>query len=69
MKTVGVLEYQSHHNDSNVLCLGGKITARTELIDILNVWMQEGYIGDRHEISLGIIREQEQEFGLTVPEK
>lgn len=55
------------HNDSNVLCLGGRITGLTELTDILDTWLAERYIGGRHNISLGIIRAQEQEFGLTVP--
>jgi len=57
------------HNDSNVLCLGGKITGIFELIDLLDTWLAEGYIGGRHDISLGIIRDQEQEFGLTVPKE
>lgn len=55
------------HNDSNVLCLGGKITGIAALIDILDAWLDARYIGGRHKISLGIIRRQEEAFGLTVP--
>ncbi len=55
------------HNDSNVLCLGGKITGIFELLDILDIWLAEQYVGGRHEISLGIIRDHEQEYGLCVP--
>jgi len=57
------------HNDSNVLCLGGKITGIAELLDVVEIWLTEEYEGGRHAISLGIIAEQEEEFGLSVPEK
>ena len=55
------------HNDANVLCLGGKITGIFELIDILDIWLGEDYIGGRHDISLDILRQQEEEYGLQVP--
>ena len=55
------------HNDSNVLCLGGKITGIFELIDIVDAWLDNDYIGGRHDISLGLIRDMEEELGLTVP--
>lgn len=57
------------HNDSNVLCLGGKITGIFEILDIVDTWLTETYIGGRHDISLGIIKDQEGEFGLTVPDE
>ena len=47
------------HNDSNVLCLGGKITGIYELLEIVDAWLEHEYIGGRHEISLGLIREIE----------
>lgn len=47
------------HNDSNILCLGGKITGEFEAIDILETWLDGKYEGGRHEISLGLIREAE----------
>jgi len=56
------------HNDSNVLCLGGKITGIYELIDIVDAWLDNDYIGGRHDISLGLIRDTEEELGLQVPE-
>lgn len=55
------------HNDSNVLCLGGRITGLFEILDILDTWLAERYEGGRHDISLGLIAEQEQEFGLSAP--
>jgi ribose 5-phosphate isomerase B len=57
------------HNDSNVLCLGGKITGIYELLEIVDAWLDNDYIGGRHDISLGLIGEMEEELGLGVPEE
>jgi ribose 5-phosphate isomerase B len=48
------------HNNSNVLCLGGKITGVFEAIDILDTWLTTPYEGGRHDISLGLIQEAEE---------
>jgi ribose 5-phosphate isomerase B len=47
------------HNNSNLLCLGGKITGVFEALDILEVWLNTDYEGGRHDISLGLIEEAE----------
>lgn len=47
------------HNDSNVLCLGGKTTGTFEALDILAAWLDTPYEGGRHDISLGLITEAE----------
>jgi ribose 5-phosphate isomerase B len=47
------------HNDSNVLCLGGKITGVLEALDILDTWLATPFDGGRHSISLGLIAEAE----------
>lgn len=47
------------HNDSNILCLGGKITGVLEALDILDAWLNTSYEGGRHDISLGLIGEAE----------
>lgn len=47
------------HNDSNILCLGGKITGELEALDILDAWIRTEYDGGRHDISLGLIAEAE----------
>lgn len=47
------------HNDSNILCLGGKITGDFEALEILEAWLWTPYEGGRHDISLGMIREAE----------
>ena len=48
------------HNDSNILCLGGKITGELEALDILEAWLATKYDGGRHDISLGLIAEAEE---------
>ena len=48
------------HNDSNILCLGGKITGVSEALDILDAWLATAYEGGRHDISLGLIAEAEE---------
>jgi ribose 5-phosphate isomerase B len=47
------------HNDSNLLCLGGKITGVPEALEILDAWLATPFEGGRHEISLGLIGEAE----------
>jgi ribose 5-phosphate isomerase B len=48
------------HNDSNLLCLGGRITGYLEALDILETWLATPYDGGRHDISLGLITEAEE---------
>ena len=47
------------HNNSNVLCLGGKITGVLTALDLLDAWLTTPYDGGRHDISLGLIAEAE----------
>ena len=47
------------HNNSNILCIGGKITGIFEALDILDTWLSTAYEGGRHDISLGLIDEAE----------
>ena len=51
------------HNNSNVLCLGGRITGIFEALDMLDAWIDTPYEGGRHDISLGLIEEAEREIG------
>ncbi len=51
------------HNNSNILCLGGKITGEFEALDILEAWLSTDYDGGRHDISLGLIAEAEENLG------
>jgi ribose 5-phosphate isomerase B len=50
------------HNDSNILCLGGKCTGVLEALDILEAWLTTPFQGGRHNISLGLIREMEEKM-------
>lgn len=50
------------HNDSNVLCLGGKVIGEFEAIDILDAWLDTEFEGGRHNISLGLIEEAEEKL-------
>ena len=47
------------HNNSNILCLGGKVTGVFEALDILDAWLETKYEGGRHDISLTLIAEAE----------
>ena len=47
------------HNNSNVLCLGGKCIGPFEAMDYLESWLSTDYMGDRHAISLGLISKLE----------
>ncbi len=49
------------HNDSNLLCLGGKCIGVLEALDILEAWLTTEYQGGRHSISLGLISAAEKE--------
>jgi len=47
------------HNNSNILCLGGRCVGPFEAIDIVEQWLNTPYEGGRHDISLGLIQEEE----------
>jgi ribose 5-phosphate isomerase B len=54
------------HNNSNVLCLGGRITRIFEALDILEAWLTTPYEGGRPDISLALIGRAE--VALCTPE-
>lgn len=49
----------SAHNNSNVLCLGGRCIGSFEAMDIVDAWLNTPYEGGRHDISLGLIEKAE----------
>jgi ribose 5-phosphate isomerase B len=56
------------HNNSNLLCLGGKIASAEEALAILDAWIDTPFEGGRHCISLDFIQEAgEQDSGATQP--
>ena len=50
------------HNDSNILCLGGRITGEFEAFDIVDNWLSSEFEGGRHNISLNIVKDAEEEM-------
>lgn len=50
------------HNNSNVLCLGGKVIGAFQMSDILDAWLYTEYEGGRHDISLGLIQDYEKKI-------
>jgi len=36
------------HNDTNVLALGARVTGNEDAIEIVRVWLETGFAGDRH---------------------
>ena len=51
------------HNDSNVLCLGGKITGVFEAIDILDTWLATPYEGQPPRYFAGLDPRSGTRFG------
>lgn len=56
---VYMAEMTRRHNDSNVLCLGGKLVTVEEALKIVEKWLTTEYEGGRHDISLGLLNEVE----------
>ena len=50
----------SAHNNSNILCLGGRCVGDFEAMDIVDRWLSTEYEGGRHNISLGLIKNAEE---------
>lgn len=49
------------HNDSNILCLGGRLIGRWMLLEIVDTWLNTEYDGGHHDGSLELIRLIEEE--------
>ncbi len=37
------------HNDSNILCMGGRVLGHGPALDILQVWLETSFHGGRHQ--------------------
>jgi len=37
------------HNDSNILCLGGRVTGLHVALEIVRIWLESEYEGGRHQ--------------------
>jgi len=49
------------HNDSNILCLGERITGQGLAIDIVDEWLKGTFNGGRHQKRVNMITEIESE--------
>lgn len=47
------------HNDLNVLCLGGRVLKPSAALDIVKIFLETPFAGDRHERRVGKIKELE----------
>lgn len=47
------------HNDSNILCLGGRMLGRWTALEIVDVWLNTAYDGGHHQPSLDLLAELE----------
>jgi ribose 5-phosphate isomerase B len=47
------------HNDANVLALGGRLMGPEMALDILRIWIETGFAGDRHRRRLDKIGDLE----------
>lgn len=60
------------HNDSNVLCLGGRMVGKWMLLRIVEAWLTTEYDGGHHQGSLDLLAELEAAMGterLWCPEE
>ena len=53
------LEMARRHNDSNVLCLGGRILSEDEAWAITEVWLETPFEGGRHERRVALLDDEE----------
>ncbi len=49
------------HNDSNVLCLGGRVLGEDLALSIVEVWLETPFEGGRHQKRIDLIAEVERE--------
>lgn len=47
------------HNDSNILCIGGRTTGIWTALEIVRVWLSTPYDGGHHDDSLKLIEQME----------
>lgn len=50
------------HNDANVLCLGSRTINTHRAVDLVKLWLDTPFDGDRHQLRLNKIRELEKKF-------
>ncbi len=41
-------EISRRHNDANVLCLGGRVQSKRDVLRIVDIWLKTSFDGERH---------------------
>ena len=54
------------HNDANVLTLGGRLMGPEMALDILKMWLETDFAGDRHRRRIGKITDLERRHAAPV---
>lgn len=54
-------EMTKKHNNSNILCLGARVSTESEIFDILDTWLETDFEGGRHQKRIDKIKELENE--------
>ncbi len=49
------------HNNSNCLCLGGRVLGEDQALPIVKIWLENEFEGGRHERRINKIKELEAE--------
>ena len=49
------------HNDSNILCLGGRLVGDQLALEIVGAWLQEDFEGGRHQRRVDLIEQLTQQ--------
>jgi ribose 5-phosphate isomerase B len=57
-----------HHNDANVLCLGGRLVGGEMATEILQAWLEADFAGERHARRVDKIAEVERHLGRRGPD-
>jgi ribose 5-phosphate isomerase B len=57
------------HNDSNILCLGGRFLGRDLAIEVVDVWLSEAFEGGRHKRRVEMIERLTQGAPSSLPDK
>ncbi|MBT3234874.1 MAG: ribose 5-phosphate isomerase B [Bdellovibrionales bacterium] len=42
------------HNNANVLCLGGRVSASEEIMQMVEAWLQAEFQGERHTVRVAL---------------
>lgn len=49
------VKYSRLHNDANILCLGGRVIGTGLAIELINIFLNTNFEGNRHQLRLNMI--------------